>query len=196
MSHTHTSIVNSLLTDVIPMIVESVRDKLSKQYDVTSGGCEKFSGLCDAASAEVIVRLKDYLINSGFTTPEDFVVMSIHGEQRHSTIIESKFWILQHTWVYLNISNTPIYIDPTSSQFDNIYDDIPSYYISTVKPKWFYPDQENPAWRGICGKINNIRFIPRKIIVNDEIYKAHDGIIEFVQYEIWGRISDAIRKIK
>lgn len=196
MSHTHTFTINSLLTDIIPMIVESVRDKLSRQYDVTSGGYEKFAGLCDVASAEVILRLKDYLTNSGFTTPEDFTVTSIHGEQRHSTIIESKFWFLQHTWVCLNIFNTVIYIDPTSSQFDNIYHDIPSYYISMVKPKWFYPDKENPMWRGIGCKINRIKFIPRKIIVNNKIYKTHDGIIEFAQYEIWGRISDTIRRVK
>lgn len=196
MSNTHTSIINSLLTDVIPMVVESVRDKLSRKYDVTSGGCEKFAGLCDVASAEVILRLKDYLINIGFTTPGDFTIMSIHGEQRHSTIIESRFWILQHTWVYLNIFNTAIYIDPTSSQFDNIYNDIPSYYISTVKPKWFYPDRENPAWRGMGCKINNVKIIPRKIMLNDDIYQARDGIIEFIQYEIWGRISDTIRKFK
>lgn len=196
MSYTHTSTIYSLLTDVIPMIVESVRYKLSRQYDVTSGEYERFTGLCDIASEEVILRLKDYLINSGFTTPKDFVITSIHGEQRHSTSIESKFWPLQHTWVHLNIFNTSIYVDPTSSQFDNIYNDITPYYISTMKPKWFYPDKENPAWRGIGCKINNIKLIPRKIIMGNEIYKVHDGIIEFVQYEIWGRISDTIRKIK
>lgn len=196
MSYTHMSIVNSLMVDTIPTIVENIRMELSMKYDVTSGECEKFAGLCDVASTEVILRLKDHLINNGFTTPEDFIIKSVHGEQRHSMIIESKYWPLQHTWVYLNIFNTAIYIDPTSSQFDNFYNDIPSYYISTVKPKWYYPDQENPSWRGISCKINNVKFIPRKISIDGEPFIAHDGIIDFIQYEIWGRISDIIRRIK
>ena len=82
-----------------------------------------------------------------------------------------------------------IYVDPTSSQFSYIHDDIPDYYISTDKPKWYYPDDENPAWKGITKKINSLIRITRKINGN----KVHYGIIEFIQYEIWGIISDLIR---
>lgn len=196
MNYTDTSITDSLITSVIPQMIEGIRNELSTQYDVTSGDCERFTGLCDIASAMVILRIKDYLINNGFTTPGDFIVDSIHGEQRHSTAIESRFWILQHTWACLKIHNDLIYIDATCSQFNNIYDDMPDYYVSTIPPKWFYPDRDNPAWRGILSKINDIKFIPRKIVVDSLSTTYYDGIVEFIQYNVWGKISDMIRRFK
>lgn len=76
----------------------------------------------------------------------DVVIDFIHGEQRHSPKIDEECWGIEHTWISVRYKNITVYCDPTSSQFKWLWKDIPDYYVSTTKPRWFYPDSENPEW--------------------------------------------------
>lgn len=183
--------------------IESVRAELSEKYDIESK-YKDFAGLCDEACNMLMARFKD--MNNEYGNPVNLYI--IHGEIKHSPIAKSKYWHIQHTWI-LACSNYPkiidgfkrslpcnMWIDPTSGQFKYIFDDIPDYLILRDAPSWFYPDRKNPAWNGFSGKINQKLVIHHKIKRNNETVRVSDGIIEFIQYEIWGKISDCIRKIK
>jgi len=88
----------------------------------------------------------NYLSNCDVLKELDITIDFIHGEQKHSKKIKEEDWYIEHTWLAIHWKHTTIYCDPTSGQFQNLYPDIPDYYISTRKPKWFYPDSENPEW--------------------------------------------------
>lgn len=83
------------------------------------------------------------------------------------------------------------YVDPTMGQFKYLYNNIPDYWVSTKNPAryYYYQDRKNPAWHPFI-----TRFINQNIKVpveyNGEMHK--EGIIEFIQYEIWGKISQFI----
>lgn len=182
------SIYNML--DLVEAEVISVRDDMSKIYDVTDGFYKNFHGLCNTATIRLIDNLRISLKN----TPVD--IYSIHGEQKHTPRTESCHWPFQHTWLAVDFDQCTIYADPTCGQFKDLYNDIPDYYVSTKPPKWFYPDSRNPVWNGITARINEKIKIKRKGVPPYSADKIiEDGIIEFLQYEVWGRISDIIRKI-
>lgn len=164
-------------------IVKSVRNEL-KEFNKDNKEFN-FNGFCDVASDELIIKIKRYM-NDKFGIQVN--IYKIHGEQKHTPRIPSSKWTLQHTWIAIVISSNVIYIDATCQQFQDMYDDIPDYYISEKSPKWFYPDSKN--W--VYG-IKITRWINRKIKIKHSF--MGEGIIEFIQYSIWGNISDFIRKI-
>lgn len=176
-------------------IVKNVRDELSKQYDVTKEPYYNYCGLCDMASIrcreEIIKKLQDkWKLEAN--------VECMHGEQSHSTLSSSNKWPMEHTWVRVHVASLwTIYVDPTSGQFQDIYHDIPDYYVSSIKPKWYYSDEDNWRFNNKIGSwFTNHRCIKRKVIINRKKEIVHDSIPEFLQFEVWGRISDTIRRLK
>jgi hypothetical protein len=82
------------------------------------------------------------------------------------------------------------YVDPTSSQFYNIYEDVPDYYIHFDKPFWFYPDIDNWYISKTCLWIDD----HLRIKLHDEDGTVHSvGIIEYLIYGVWGKICDKFR---
>lgn len=177
-------------------LVEDVRLELSNRYKIHACDSDNYhyQGLCDEAC-----RMIDYILSNVSvrifkkTKGKVLGVLHRHGEQKHSPVVtESKNWPLQHSWLIVKYDNEKWYVDATCQQFGWLYDDIPDLYVSKEPPRWFYDDRDNPAWNGITKKINNMIVIPRRIN-NSNVY-VKDGLIEFIQYEIWGRISDYIRR--
>lgn len=165
--------------DLIP-IIENTREYIGSLYDTSSEGYKYFKGLCDISCEEVIDTIKEKMFTK--YSINDLNIHTIHGEQRHLPRILSKFWGYEHTWIVFKLSSYKIYIDPTSGQFKELYDDIPDYYISTIPPKWYIPDRKNPIFGNkLFRSINDIITIKRNI-----------GIIEYIYYDIWGIISDKI----
>lgn len=189
------AIINIFVNDIILPQIKSIRNKLASEYDVVNGCFKNYTGLCNEASKEFCDTLNEYFKANGELTKDlQASVESIHGEQRHTPRIESKNWPAQHTWCIVKVAKMKIYVDITSQQFQDIYDDIPDYYVSIIKPKWFYSDKDNIAWRaffGIPRWFNEHIKIQHKL--GDRVIK--EGIIEYIQYEIWGKISDKIYKI-
>lgn len=185
---------DEIIQKYIEPAVVSIREELAEKYDVNSGTFHNYKGLCDKS----IIMLIDKMNGIDVADISKLYVDPIHGEQSHHPRLESKKWHLQHTWAIVKIFGIEIYVDPTSQQFKDLYNDIPDYYISGTKPKWYYPDDDNPAWRGILNKVNDIIEIKHKMKnkSDNKHYVVHDGIIEFIQYEIYGKISDLLRKIK
>lgn len=173
-------------------IIDEVRKEIAETHDVESKDSDfyRYTGLCDYASSMIVSKINS--LNEDRNNP-DFIAGTVHGEQKHSPRIESKYWAEQHTWVAVLLCrlNCFIFIDPTSSQFKRLYSDIPDIYISMRPPKWFYPDRKNPLWNGITGKINESIKFPFK----HGDFIVHDGLIEILQYRVWGNISDLLRKI-
>jgi hypothetical protein len=136
------------------------------------------TGLCDEACDLVMQKIEYFNKMYDFDYLIDFY--RIHGEQRHTPMLESKYWDYQHTWMMVKFHHyndeLTLYIDPTIDQFSYMYDSyVPTVYISELKPKWFYPDAENPYWK--LKFLNKSKLFPK------------------LQYELWGRISDIIRKL-
>lgn len=183
-----------LIREHILPIVKEIRSELAKTYKVDDGDYNNYNGLCFEATAKFIEKMKTKVESNEI--PLEITVRQIHGEQAHHPRIPSQYWPIQHTWAAVDIKGgSTIYVDITSQQFKFMYDNIPDFYISVSKPEWYYPDNENPAWRGLTHKINSRVKIP--IIVkgpgcNSGFRKVHEGIVEFCQYSIWGFISDNI----
>lgn len=185
------------IVEKIHITVESIRENLREKYYVYDEKSlyKNYAGLCNIASELFCKSMTEYFDNHKKLLKISYSVGSIHGEQKHSPKILSKYWGIQHTWCYVKLDNNIIYVDITSEQFKSLYPDIPDYYISTMKPKWFYPDRNNPAFRGIFGFINKHVLINHKILdLHENPRKVRDGIIEFFQYTVWGHISDKIGK--
>ena len=177
---------------IINGTVLQVRDELASEHDVTADGDYKdFAGLCDESVSRFIYKMIEFAKNNNIKM--EYSIM--HGEQSHTPICPSKYWPRQHTWCSVNMHGCTKYVDPTSSQFRDIYPDIPDYYVSYHMPKWYYNDRKNPRWNGITRKIEDRIWIMRKVIFPDghQIY-VKDGIVSIIQYELWGRISDLIRR--
>lgn len=100
-----------------------------------------YSGLCNLASQMLAIKFK----KRRFKT-ENVTTNIVHGEQAHTSLILSKYWDIQHTWLELDWSGEIFYIDITSQQFKWLYKDIPDYYISTIPPKWYLADKDNLYW--------------------------------------------------
>ena len=185
------------MIDEVYDIVEDVRNKLSKEYDVGDGSSfSRYNGLCDRASIEFInIYNSTYksLISRYGCKPGD--ARAVHGELKHSLKCDSMYWPIQHTWVEIKIQNsdkTLLYVDATCGQFNDIFEDIPEYYVSIFKPKWYLKDGENIRFRKIPF------YIDRHIILHPWGRGDGDGsigIIEYIQFIIHGRISDFLRKV-
>jgi hypothetical protein len=183
-----------LIEKIIEDIVIDIRKKLAQMYDITSKEYMDYSGLCNMAY-DMIYDKMPYLKRN---IDVDIELLRFHGEMRHNPKIKTQDWIDQHTWAGLRYNNVTLYIDPVSQQFKNYFPDIPDYYISYKPPKWYYWDRKNPAWNGVTKRLNE----KVRIIHSSKFFdgmgvdrKVESGIIEYCQYEIWGRISQMIRKL-
>lgn len=185
--------MDSTVYEVLERKVKYVRRYLEKKYYADAGReDDNFAGLCIEATKLFMNKIKSSCEHSEIPIK----VKEIHGEQKHCPRLQSKYWCFQHDWCCVEIAGVRYYIDCTCGQFKRLYDDIPDYYISTKKPKWFLPDRENMAFNGVTKEINKRIIIHRKITDSEGKKRVvSDGLIEFLQYEIWGRISDFIRKI-
>ena len=184
--------VEEAVAGIIYRIVVDIRKELSMSYNVHKGLYKNYSGLCDTSIEMLADKLKRY----GIKAKIEIQCNGIHGEQRHSPRLDSSFWSYQHTWAVVKMMGVTMYVDPTSSQFKDIYQYIPDFYISTKKPEWYYPDSENPIYGNkIMRYLNDHIQIPRKVkLPNGMIARTKDGLIEYIQYEIWGKISDSMNK--
>lgn len=175
--------------DIVTMI-RSLRIQLANEFDIsTHGDNPDYAGLCDEISNRFISEFnKKYCIDGHFP-----VAMLAHGEIKHSPFIaDSDDWTWEHTWVEVRLGNHKIiYVDGTCGQFRNIFNDIPEYYVSMEHPKWFISDRKNLILKpGVFRTLNEKIKVKRKW--NDETVK--EGIMEFFLYDVWGFISDVIRR--
>lgn len=169
-----------------------VRKKLEKHTVGSNPDNPGYAGLCYQATSMFLEEMKESCEKRGI--PLKF--KSIHGEQRHNPNLHSTKWHFQHQWCWVDLLGKRYYVDCTCGQFKDLYDDIPDYYISIKKPKWFLDDRKNIAFNGFTKWLNQKIIIRRRVVLTDMgKTEVHDGIIEFIQYEIWGPISDFIRKI-
>lgn len=180
------------VSSILYKMVIEIRKELAKSHDVVSGDKKNYTGLCDIAVNMLHDKLKVY----AETNYVEIESRSIHGEQRHTWKLHSCLWPLQHTWAVVKMMDVTMYVDPTSGQFSRLYFYIPDFYISTRKPKWYYPDNKNPAY---CNKITRYLNDHIKIPVhitqcNGSVIKGKEGIIEFIQYQIWGKFCDLMHK--
>lgn len=178
-----------LKQDIVTMI-NSLRIQLAKEFNVSDNGSNPYyAGLCYEISSRFVDEFnRKYCIDGHFP-----VACIAHGEIKHSPwIAHSDNWSWEHTWVEVRTGNHHIiYVDGSCSQFRDILDDIPEYYVSSTPPKWFLNDRNNIVFkRGILRTINERVKIKRKL--NGRIVK--EGIIEFLSYDIWGFISDTMRR--
>jgi hypothetical protein len=165
-----------------------IRDEIAKEKDVndSESGYYKYAGCCDQSVAMLEEKLSIW---------RGFHLRYLHGEQRHRIQTDPKYWPRQHTWARIEFNGRTIYVDPTSSQFQHIYDDIPDVYISDEPPKWYYPDNENPVYK----QKSFTRWLNQRIVIKHRAKgwkkPVSDGLIQFIQFEIWGNIVKLIRKI-
>ena len=180
------------VASIVYRMVYRVRDELSRQYTVYKGEHQDYAGLCDIAVELLIEKINKYCIDNQI----DVACEAIHGQHKHSTAINSCLWSLEHTWAKIKIKGVTIYADPTSGQFRRMYNYIPEFYVSTRKPKWYYPNSKNPVYGNkITAFINKHIKIPMKYPeFNGHISILKPikvGIIEFFQFQVWGRIADS-----
>lgn len=187
--------IQLIIDRLIEPIVLEVRKELAKEYDINDNLYYKYTGLCDIASKMIKDKLCREKAKFSYNSLE---VILLHGEQKHSIKLNSRYWYLQHTWCMVKFSGYKIYVDATSSQFQNIYNDIPDYYISPNKPKWFYWDGDNPVFGN-----KFFRYIDKKIKVtykykyklnNNLIYTRKEGIVTLFEYYLLPNISDKINE--
>ena len=180
------AIVRLTINEIIIPAVRKTREELANEYDVEHFWSDnfKYRGLCDEASIRIMNKIKTELDDSNL----NYSIEAVHGEQRHTFYLKSKYWAYEHTWVHLKLYNHNYYIDATSEQFENIYDDIPKSFILYRKPNWFIADKNNWLWH------NPWMYINRKIKVThkDEFGSHRMDIFDYLVYIVWGRISDWI----
>lgn len=175
-------------------VVKHVQDVLSRKYDICDGVYENYSGLCNEASAMFVEAFQKTLKSLFPRLKIITLIKTIHGELAHNSMTLRSNWGIEHTIVKIEMLGKTWYVDPTCYQFIYYYDEMPNYWIDTECPPYFYPDEKNPIYRrGIIRKINN-RF---KLQYHDDYgYLRRCGVIEFFQYEIGGKISDVIHRLR
>lgn len=195
MNRTTRSDVEMLMNGDILKIVTETREEIAQHFNVVDEDSPyyRYKGLCDYTCSLIKER-----IDNRFKESRRFSVECecVHGEQKHTPMIKSKFWPIQHTWLNITIGDDVkyhIYLDPTIEQFRDLYDFSYAIYLEMCKPYWFYPDNENPLFTPLGKDINNNYYIRHRAVVNGNQMMINDGIIEFLQYEVWGRISDLIK---
>ena len=179
------------LASLLYKMVLSIRRDLAVSYNVVRGPYKNYEGLC-YTSIEMLERKIKRFNNENNTNIE---LIKIHGEQAHSKNLISNYWHVQHTWAVVKLNNTKIYVDPTSSQFKDFYPYIPDFYISDKKPKWYYADRDNPRWNNICVRWLNDHIGIKKTLRarNGSKYTVREGIIEYIQYDIYGKLCDMLK---
>lgn len=178
--------------EIIHFNVKCVRRELVSQTVGPDPLHPDYAGLCYQATHMFIEKMQNSCNIRGIPLK----YKSIHGEQRHNPNLPSTKWPYQHQWCWVELLGRRYYVDCTCGQFKSMYDDIPDYYISIKRPKWFLSDRRNIAFNGITKWLNQKIIIRRQVVLTDwGETEVHDGIIEFIQYEIWGPISDFIRKM-
>ena len=197
------SMVRRIEHDIILPLVKEVRQNLEITHDMQEH--PNFTGLDNKASAMLVERLTSSE-ELKKTQIFDLEIVMVHGEINHKPFIPSRYWAMRHTWVevgmnfeaknleYRRVRDVYIYIDCTSQQFKHMFEDIPDFYISALTPHWFYPDRDNWVYKEDSFKwLNENIKIPIKKKDNrycDDVI----GLLEYCQYEIWGRISDWLGK--
>lgn len=181
MKRKYTDMSFTLRTSGIYYVLKNICNNVQRQLIVNCelnslGDNKRFSGLCDLASSMIINEINK-LNNDRITKCK-----TIHGELSHKYIFDSKDWILEHTLVEIVYDNITIYIDATSGQFIDKNTSVPRMYISTNKPWYMLLDEDNIIYKDCIWKKINNKF---KII--------NIGIIEILQYDVWGFISDIFR---
>ena len=146
------------MNKTIEKIIKEIRRNLSKLENTTTGKC-------DLACELLIKELKK-------KSPESCEIETQHGEVAHKFGIDSKHWGLQHTWLKITTKEKTLFVDPTCDQFRHLFKEIPDFYISEKKPKWFLNDEEN------------LRF---------KYYKMHD-FFNWLQFKVKGKTYDLISK--
>lgn len=168
-------------------IVLDVRKELKRRYPHNGN----LTGLCDTATLMIIERVR----NRDFLEELDIEICGIHGELSHTPMIPSRSWVREHTMCTLHVGNLVYYIDATCEQFRDISEDIPKFYISKDMPKWFYPDECNIRWNKLFNFINEHVYVKKTVEYNSDKLVVKCGIVEILQYDVWGHISDLIRKV-
>lgn len=173
---------------LIETVVKEIRDTLRPQTVGDDPFYPNYAGLCYQATHMFLNRLEEICTENRIALE----YRSIHGELKHNPRTESKHWHCQHQWCEVKLLGQRLYVDCTSSQFQDLYSDIPEYYISDKKPKWFYDDRRNPAYSKFGKRLVIRRRIERADWGDTTV---EDTLFEFIQYDIWGPISDFMRKI-
>lgn len=151
------------LRDIAKMCLDA-RLKLSKEFDVVSPESENYGyqGLCDSSCEIVVDCLEDYVKNnSGLIIKFKY----IHGEQRHKFGVNPQIWFYEHTWLELDDGENIIYVDPTMSQFSEVYKEhlgesqFKLVYLNNEPPSTYLRDRDNLAFKkGIVRKLYKIWF--------------------------------------
>lgn len=176
-----------------------IRMQLRLQWNIERGEYEDYRGLCDQASEMVAEEIK-----KGYNTYQDrygplTCVQMLgpyhapcihHGEIAHTSRYPSQYWGIEHTYVIYEVRGIEFYVDLTCQQFQWLDPSIPDYYIGTKPPFWLYEDRKNPRWKdhGWYGFWNRIHLVHGK-------KRKRDSVIEFLQYEVWGKLCDWKRRI-
>lgn len=179
---------------IIHNTVIEVRKELKRNYTDDKWDNDFYEGLCYTASTKFIEKIVAKYNGANIQT------QLIEGEQAHNPRLPSKYWCIQHTWCSVTINGETWYVDCTSSQFKFLYKDIPEYYISRKKPKWYCPNRKSLKLHAVkVIDINGKIRVRRKV----KIYEGETplyvitkvGLIDIFRYDIWGKFSDIIRKL-
>ena len=178
--------IKILSTHFLKNRVFLIRKKLAKKYDVISPDSEYFNyrGLCEIATHMLIKSINTF--NEKHDT--DFSIKGIHGEQKHSAVINPDKWKCQHTWCKIFNGEKYIYVDITASQFKCLYHDIPNVYTSDIPPKWYLADADNIYWKYYrkWPSISN-KFDPPESLIS--------MIIRIFDFKIWRNVCILRRKL-
>lgn len=158
--------MNECIRDTIVDQIIICREQLEQIYGDQSE--RKYLGICNTATDILKAQLEK------IPTLKIRDMKEIHGELAHVWWIPSKYWGMEHTMltgqIFYDGHLRAIYIDPTSCQFQDIFDEAPDWYIGFSVPDWFYPDRDNPLWS----------------IMN----RKKQNVVRFFRYNVWGFCSD------
>ena len=172
--------INSVLVDVNKFVSNFRKDV------VDAGGYEEYKVVMDKFYDGLTKYiLQRYNINCN--------VYKVSGELKHSPVIFSKYWKTKRIWICLLYFDKWIYIDPFSIEVSKLIPEIPEYYISFKMPKWYLPLYKNKSYSTNLGIFLNHKF---GVIKEEDGTLVRYGIIDYLQYKVWGRISDWIHKIR
>lgn len=184
--------INIIISNILIPDAEWTQNYINIYYNTESGEYEDYRGLCNHAAT----IFNSYIDISKLNIVENhkITIETIHGELRHDSRIPSIEWCNQHTMSIITIDGIKFYVDITCKQFRDLYAEMPEYYIGTKCPDWFYPDSRNPVFATKLGLWIDDHFkITHK--EDDHMY-ANIGIISYIQYIVYGKISDKIHHIK
>jgi len=133
------------LSNEIEKMVLQVRQEIINLYEISdTPECDNrnFRGTCDDAVIKLIAKFRASRFKNNYQ------ILGVHGEQRHSLSVAPNNWHYEHSWAVVSYEGKDIlYVDPTCQQFQWLHADIPRYYIYRYPPRWFLPDNDNLYWR-------------------------------------------------